>query len=62
MEETVLMRISEHLRVTGTPETLFGRRAVNDPRLVGDLRNGRQPRPHMIARIDAYLAKQGGTK
>ncbi len=55
---SILQRISRHLQETGTPETLFGRRAAGDPRLVGDLRNGRQPRAPLIARIEAYLAGQ----
>lgn len=54
--QTLLQRISRHLELTGTPETLFGRRAAGDPRLVGDLRNGRQPRPPLVARIEAYIA------
>lgn len=53
-----LQRISQHLQATGTPETLFGRRAAGDPRLVGDLRNGRQPRPPLIAKIEAYIDAQ----
>ncbi|MDJ0277191.1 hypothetical protein QLH51_10335 [Sphingomonas sp. 2R-10] len=52
---TILQRISRHLEQTGMPETLFGRRAAGDPRLVGDLRNGRQPRPPLVARIEAYI-------
>lgn len=27
---TILQRISQHLQATGTPETLFGRRAIRD--------------------------------
>jgi hypothetical protein len=40
------------------PPTLFGREAVNDPRLVGDLTNGRQPGAAVTARIDAYIASR----
>ena len=36
----LLRRIERHLRDSRTPPTLFGRRAVNDPRFVFDLRNG----------------------
>lgn len=54
--DTILQRISRHLQATGTPESLFGRRAVGDPRLVSDLRRGRQPRPALIARVEAYIA------
>lgn len=55
---TILQRISRHLQETGMPETLFGRQAAGDPRLVSDLRNGRQPRPPLIARIEAYIDGQ----
>lgn len=36
--------------------TRFGRLAVNDPRLVRDLRNGRRPGAAMIARIETFMA------
>src|SRR3546814_4170331 len=38
---SLLWQIERHLKETGTPPTLFGRRAVRDPRLVHDLRRGR---------------------
>lgn len=56
----VLPKIQKFLRRTGMPATKFGRLAVNDPRLVGDLRNGREPRARTVARIEAFLAEQGG--
>lgn len=37
------------------PATKFGREAVRDPRFVGDLRNGREPRRATAARVHAYL-------
>ncbi|MES2339548.1 MAG: hypothetical protein V4537_15760 [Pseudomonadota bacterium] len=52
---TVVARIRRYLARTGMRPTVFGRAAVRDPRLVGDLLNGRQPGPRMIARIDAYI-------
>ena len=55
---TILQRINQHLHDTGMPETLYGRRAAGDPRLVGDLRNGREPRPEMVAKIEAFIARQ----
>ncbi len=54
----ILVTIGRHLRTTGMAETRFGRCAVGDPRLIGDLRNGRQPRPQTIERIEAFIAKQ----
>ncbi|MDO7843352.1 hypothetical protein [Sphingomonas immobilis] len=37
--------------------TRFGRLAVRDPRLVHDLRNGREPGARMVARIESFLAE-----
>lgn len=53
--EHLLWRIERHLRRTGTPATRFGREALRDPRLVPDLRNGRELRTGTAARISAYL-------
>jgi hypothetical protein len=52
----LLVRIERHLRQTGTPRTRFGRDAVNDPRLVDDLRRGREPGAQLRARIERALA------
>ena len=38
--------------------TRFGREAVGDPRLVTDLRNGRELRDTTAARISAWLDAQ----
>lgn len=48
--------IEKFLRRTKMPATKFGRLAVGDPGLVRDLRNGREPRPKMVARLEAFLA------
>jgi hypothetical protein len=56
----VLPKIQKFLRRSGMPATKFGRLAVNDPRLVRDLRNGREPRARTVARIEAFLATQAG--
>jgi hypothetical protein len=40
------------------PATKFGRLAVNDPRFVLDLRNGREPRSHTTARVIDFIAAQ----
>lgn len=37
------------------PETKFGRLAVNDPRLVGDLRRGRSPGARMCTRVERFI-------
>ncbi|MGK6324566.1 hypothetical protein ACMGDM_15990 [Sphingomonas sp. DT-51] len=52
---SLLVEIERYLRRTGLAATTFGRRAVNDPRLVGDLRRGRVPGERMRRRIEAVL-------
>lgn len=54
----VLPKIQKFLRHSGMPPTRFGRLAVNDPRFVGDLCNGREPRPETVRRIEAFIAAQ----
>ena len=51
-------RIERFLQRTGMPATKFGRLAVNDPRFVLDLRNGREPRPHTTARVIDFITAQ----
>lgn len=52
----LVRRIERHLRKTGQPPTRFGREAVGDPRIVGDLKNGREPGAAIVARIEAFIA------
>ena len=52
---SILIKIDRYMRRNAMPPTLFGRLAVNDPRLVHDLRRGRQPRQAMVARIEAFI-------
>ena len=52
----LLRRVERHLRRFDVPPARFGIEAVRDPRFVFDLRNGREPRPRTIARVDAYIA------
>ena len=54
----LLRRIERYLKTSHMPETKFGRLAVNDPRLVGDLRRGREPGPDMVRRVEAFIAEQ----
>ena len=56
----LLHTIEQHLRRTGTPPTRFGREAVGDPRFVGDLRNGREPRDSTVRKVRAYLQQVQG--
>ncbi|WP_084717794.1 hypothetical protein [Sphingomonas sanxanigenens] len=53
---TLLREIERHLRATSTSATRFGREALGDPRLVHDLRAGREPRPATVARVRAFIA------
>lgn len=39
---SILCKVERFLGRTEMPATKFGRLAVNDPRLVGDMRNGRE--------------------
>lgn len=48
--------IERYLRKSRMPETKFGRLAVNDPRLVGALRRGREPGADMIRRVTGFIA------
>ncbi len=51
----LISRIERFLRETDMPWTKFGRLAVSDPRFVGDLRNGRLPRPDTEERVEHFM-------
>ena len=51
----LIRAVEKFLREYGISPTTFGRESVRDPRLVFDLRNGRDPRPCTVARVRAYL-------
>ena len=51
----LLQRVERYLRRSGMTATRFGREALRDPRLVWDLRNGREPRPPTALRIRDFL-------
>jgi hypothetical protein len=52
-----LIRIERFLHRTGMPPTRFGREAVNDPRLVFDLRRGREMGRRTADRVQAFIAR-----
>lgn len=52
---TILRKIELYLRASGIAPTRFGRDVAGDPRLVFDLRNGREPGAKMCALINAHL-------
>lgn len=47
--------VEKYLKRTGMPATKFGRLAVNDPRFVLDLRNGREPRVRTAIRVLRFI-------
>jgi hypothetical protein len=51
----LLPRIEAYLKRSRTAATRFGREAVRDPKLVHDLRCGREPRRGTGRRIEAFL-------
>ncbi len=55
----LLRKIESFLRQTGMPVTKFGRLAAHDPRLVGDLRNGREPRSALSSRVEHFMSTFG---
>ena len=56
MDAIFLIKVRAYMARTGMAQTMFGRATINDPRLIDDLINGREPRPRTKARIDAFIA------
>jgi hypothetical protein len=52
---SLLSAIETCLRLTNTPPSRFGRDSVRDPRLVHDLRRGRQPGAAVERRVRAHI-------
>ncbi|WP_137753981.1 hypothetical protein [Sphingopyxis sp. L1A2A] len=55
MERSLLQRIEAFLKESAMPPSVFGRAAVRDPRLVSDLRGGREPGRHIICRVEHFM-------
>ncbi len=55
---TMLIRIDRYLRATGMSPTRFGKLTVNDPRLVTDLKRGRQPGRAIVSRVEKFMAER----
>ncbi len=49
--------VERFLRETGLPPTKFGRLAAHDPRLVFDMRNGREIGEPMAIRLREFMAQ-----
>ncbi|MFM9853429.1 MAG: hypothetical protein ACKVOJ_11580 [Sphingomonadaceae bacterium] len=56
----VRKKIDRFLVRSGTSASRFGRTVAGDPRLVFDIRKGRQPRAALMARLNSYL--KGGVR
>lgn len=54
----LMRRIERFLQRADMAPTRFGREAVGDPRLISDMKNGRELRDATIARIQAWLDAQ----
>jgi hypothetical protein len=57
MERSLLQRIDAFLKESAMPPSVFGRAAVRDPRLVSDLRGGREPGRDVICRVEHFMNK-----
>jgi 2,4-dienoyl-CoA reductase-like NADH-dependent reductase (Old Yellow Enzyme family) len=51
----LIRRIERFLRKTKMTMTMFGRLAMQDPRFVHDLRNGREPRPRTEQKVEHFM-------
>ena len=54
-------QIELFLRHSGMSATRFGRLVANDPRLVNDIREGREVRASMADKIRAFIESRGGS-
>lgn len=57
MERSLLQRIESFLAESAMPQSVFGRAAVRDPRLVGDLRGGRAAGRSVECRVEHFMNK-----
>lgn len=54
---SLMVEVDRFLRRTGMPRTKLGRLACNDPRLVDDMRRGRQLGPYNVTRLRDTMAR-----
>lgn len=57
MQRSLLQNIEAFLKESAMPPSVFGRAAVHDPRLVSDLRGGREPGREIICRTEHFMNK-----
>jgi hypothetical protein len=55
----IARQIERFLRDQGLPPTKFGRLAAGDPRLVLDIRMGREIRPEMEMKLRHFMSNYG---
>lgn len=53
----LLQQVEAFLKESAMPPSVFGRAAVRDPRLVGDLRSGREPGRQLTSRVEHFMNK-----
>lgn len=51
----LVKRIDAFLKYADMPPSVFGRSVARDPRLVSDLRNGREAGPSLVRRADTFM-------
>ncbi len=56
----MLRSVEMFLKETGMAPTRFGRDSVRDPRIVFDMRNGREPGSRMRRRLEHFMAGYRG--
>ena len=55
--QTFKRRVEKFLVRTGTPPSTFGRKALNNPKFINLLREGREPRPSTMDAVERFMAK-----
>ena len=55
MGRTLLQRIEAFLKLADMPPSVFGRQAARDPRLVSDMRGGREIGSRLSSRIEHFM-------
>jgi hypothetical protein len=51
----MLWKVERFLKASGMSATAFGRWVARDPRLVHDMRRGREVGPRLMRRIEAFI-------
>ncbi|WP_169746377.1 hypothetical protein [Sphingomonas changbaiensis] len=51
----ILRQVEQYLKHSGMSATAFGRQVARDPRLVHDLRRGREPGARLARRIISFI-------